>query len=244
MKIPFVGTLKSFVEFLFPAACPLCDAPVSTHGELCGDCWCAFAWIDGAKCSVCGYPFSSELDLGASPMCAVCAAGNNEMDLIRSASVYDDASRAAMLPFKHGGRIAYSRFMSRAMIWSLRDVDADFDVVMPVPLARRRLIHRTYNQATLLGHQIARAAGKPLDVDSVRRRHRPDMGRMNAHQRKENIRGVFTVVNPDKIRDKKILLVDDVFTSGATLNELHRVLIRAGARSVCGVTFARVVKTV
>lgn len=183
-------------------------------------------------------------DVGGASSCPVCARDEFYLEWLRSACRYDEMSRSVMLPFKHGGRIKYARFMARAMIWALRDRAADFDIVMPVPLARPRLIHRTYNQATLLARPIARAMEVPLDVDSVRRRHRPDMGHMTPRQRKENISGVFTVVRPERIRGRKILLVDDVYTSGATLSELRRVLQRAGAKSVCGVTFCRVVRTV
>lgn len=195
-------------------------------------------------CVKCGYPFPADLDLGGMPLCPVCAAGKCELDLIRSACVYDDASRSAMLPFKHGGRIKYARFMSRAMIWALRDTDIDADVVIPVPLASRRLFKRGYNQATLLARPIARALGVPMDLDSVRRKYRPDMGHKNARQRMENIRGVFSVINPDRIRGRKILLVDDVMTTGATFSEMRRVLIRAGASAVYGVTFCRVVRAI
>lgn len=195
-------------------------------------------------CIKCGYPFPADLDLGGMPLCPVCAAGKCELDLIRSACVYDDASRSAMLPFKHGGRIKYARFMSRAMIWALRDTDIDADVVMPVPLASRRLFKRGYNQATLLARPIARALGVPMDLDSVRRKYRPDMGHKNARQRMENIRGVFSVINPDRIRGRKILLVDDVMTTGATFSEMRRVLIRAGASAVYGVTFCRVIRAI
>lgn len=195
-------------------------------------------------CIKCGYPFPADLDLGGMPLCPVCAAGKCELDLIRSACVYDDASRSAMLPFKHGGRIKYARFMSRAMIWALRDTDIDADVVMPVPLASRRLFKRGYNQATLLARPIARVLGVPMDLDSVRRKYRPDMGHKNARQRMENIRGVFSVINPDRIRGRKILLVDDVMTTGATFSEMRRVLIRAGASAVYGVTFCRVVRAI
>jgi len=239
-----VKLIRAFIEFLFPPACPLCDTPVSIHGELCGDCWSAMNWISGAKCARCGYPFPLELDLPDGAMCPVCASGKNELDWIRSACVYDDVSRSAMLPFKHGGRVGYARFMSRAMIWSLRDVNVDADIVMPVPLARGRLFKRGYNQATLLARPIARALGVKMDVDSVHRKYRPDMGHKNARQRAENIHGVFTVVNPDAIRGRKILLVDDVMTTGATFSELRRVLMRAGATAVYGVTFCRVAHTI
>ena len=232
------------IGFLFPPACPLCDTPVSTHGQLCGTCWAAINWIDNPKCYRCGYPFPANLDLDDRPMCPVCAAGKCELDWIRSACVYDDASRSAMLPFKHGGRIRYARFMSHAMIWALRDIDVDADIVMPVPLASRRLFHRGYNQATLLARPISRALGVPMDLDSVHRKYRPDMGHKNSRERAANIHGVFSVITPDKIRGKKILLVDDVMTTGATFAELRRILIASGAVAVYGVSFCRVVRAI
>lgn len=239
-----VKVLDKIIQFLFPPACPICGTPVSTHGELCADCWLAINWIDCPKCVKCGYPFSVDLDLGGLSLCPTCASGKCELDWIRSACVYDDVSRAAMLPFKHGGRIHYARFMSRAMMWALRDIDVDADVVMPVPLANGRLFKRGYNQATLLACPIANVLGVEMDLDSVRRIYRPDMGHKNARERAENIRGVFRVVRPNNIRGKRILLVDDVMTTGATFSELRRVLMRAGAESVYGVTFCRVVRTV
>ena len=239
-----VNPFTKILEFLFPPVCPLCDTPVSVHGELCADCWSNFAWIDDAKCARCGYPFSTEITVCADALCPVCASGNCEPDWIRSACIYDDVSRSAMLPFKHGGRIKYACFMSRAMIWALRDVNVDADVVMPVPLANRRLFKRGYNQATLLARPIAHALGGGVDDDSVRRKHRPDMGHKNSRERALNIHGVFSVASPDKIRGKRILLVDDVMTTGATFCELRRALLRAGASAVYGVTFCRVARVV
>ncbi len=239
-----VKILNKIIGFLFPPACPLCDTPVSTHGELCADCWISINWIDNPKCVKCGYPFPEDLDLGGIPLCPTCASGKCELDWVRSACVYDDASRSAMLPFKHGGCVQYARFMSRAMMWALRDIDVDIDVVMPVPLANRRLFKRGYNQATLLARPIAHVLGVAMDVGSIKRIHRPDMGHKNARERAANIHGVFSVVNADKIRGKRILLVDDVMTTGATFSELRRVLVRAGAASVYGVTFCRVVRAI
>ena len=233
-----------FIEFLFPSACPLCGAAVSTNGELCADCWCEFNWIGAPRCEKCGYPFPANLDLGVHPLCPNCASGGCALDLIRSACTYDDASRGAVLPFKHAGRIKNAAFMARAMIWALRDTDISPDIVMPVPLAWRRLFHRGYNQATLLARPIAHAYGVPMDLSSLRRKYRPDMGHKSAAQRAENIHGVFSVVHPDKIRGRKILLVDDVMTTGATFAELRRVLTKAGASAVYGVTFCRVARAI
>ena len=113
-----------------------------------------------------------------------------------------------------------------------------------MPLAYRRLFKRTYNQATLLARPIASVLGVKMDLDSVRRKYRDDMGHKNARQRAENIHGVFVVRRPDKIRGKKILLVDDVMTTGATFSELRRELMRAGAIAVYGVSFCRVVRAI
>lgn len=236
--------LNSCIDFLFPSACPLCGTPVSTHGELCADCWTSFNWISNPKCTKCGYPFPANLDLGNRPLCPKCASGNCALDFIRAACVYDDVSKAAMLPFKHSGRIKYFNFMSRAMMWAMRDMNDLPDVIIPVPLAWRRLCHRGYNQATLLARPIAKAMKVKIDLDSVHRIYRPDMGHKNAAQRAENIRGVFKVVKPERIKGKKILLVDDVMTTGATFSELKRVLMKAGAVSVSGVVFCRVVKVI
>ena len=233
---------NKFVEFLFPASCPLCSAPVSTHGELCGDCWSCFDWINGPKCKCCGYPFPDDYEPNEKSMCPICAAGKNELDYIRAACVYDDFSRTAMLPFKHAGQIKYAKFMSRAMIWALRDLDISPDIVMPVPLAAKRLFKRGYNQATLLARPISNVYKAKLDLDSVHRQYRENMGHKTHAQRLQHIRGVFGVIKPENIRGKKILLVDDVMTSGATLTELGRVLRHAGASAVYGVVFCRVVR--
>lgn len=234
--------LDAFIEFLYPPACPVCGASVETHGELCGDCWGCFDWIDGAHCACCGYPFPDDYEASPGALCPVCAAGKNELEYVRAACIYDDMSRSVMLPFKHGGRIQYARFMSHAMIWAMRDVDIAPDLIMPVPLANRRLFHRAYNQATLLSREIARVYNAPIDFDSVRRKYRPNMGHKTHAQRFEHIRGVFNVARPEHIRGKKILLVDDVMTSGATFAELSRVLRRAGATEIYGVVFCRVVR--
>lgn len=241
----FLGSLCNVVlDFLFPATCAICDKTVSKNGELCPDCWKLFEWISNPKCYKCGYPFPADLDLGDKPLCPVCAAGKSELDFVRSVCVYNDISRDVILPFKHSGRIAYAKFMSKAMINALRDLDLKPDLVLPVPLSNRRLLHRGYNQATLLSRDIAKYYKTKLDFDSVHRIHRSDMGHKNAKQRAENIAGVFKVLKPNNIKNKNILIVDDVMTTGATFAELYKTLKKAGANEVYGVTFARVVKAI
>ncbi len=239
-----VKLLNKILDFLYPPICPICNESVESHGALCANCWARFNWISNPKCFKCGYPFPADLDLGPTPLCPHCAAGECDLDFIRSACVYDDVSKDIMLPFKHASQLKYQTLMSRAMINALRDLDLDIDVVMPVPLAWKRLFKRGYNQATLLARPIAKHYHADLDVDSLRRKYKTDMGHKNAKQRRENVRGVFKVIDKDKIRRKKILLVDDVMTSGATFYELNRVLRKAGASAVYAVSFCRVVHAI
>nr|MBQ0091225.1 ComF family protein [Candidatus Enterousia merdequi] len=222
----------------------MCGNSVSVHGTLCSKCWSEFNWISNPKCYKCGYPFPADLDLGNKPMCPHCASGECELDCIRSACVYDNISKNIMLPFKHASALKYQTLMSNAMINCLRDLNLDIDVVMPVPLAYKRLWKRGYNQATLLARPIAKYFNAGLDVDSVSRKYKSDMGHKTSKQRRENVRGVFQIVNKEGLVGKKILLVDDVMTSGATFYELNRVLRKAGVSAVYAVSFCRVVHAI
>jgi len=221
----------------------MCKTLSIENGVLCAQCWTRFNWISDPKCSLCGYPFPANLDLGPRPLCPDCAGGKTVADFMRSACVYDDASRDVMLPFKHAAALRYRNLMARAMINSLSGAPA-FDMVMPVPLSFRRLFKRGYNQAALLARPVAKHFSVPMDVDSVRRIHRADMGHKNAKERKANIRGVFRVARPGNVKGKTVLIVDDVMTTGATIFEMRRVLKRAGAKKVYAVVFCRVVRSI
>lgn len=178
------------------------------------------------------------------PLCPGCASGKTKLDFIRAACCYDDISKCLVLPFKYAYRLDYTKFMSRAMMWALRDLDLHPDIIIPVPLANRRLWRRGYNQATLLARPIARVMNVKLDIKSVHRKYRVNMGHMNEKERAKNIRGVFKIIHPDKIKGRKILLIDDVMTTGATLSELCRALKRAGADEIYGLVFSRVIRTI
>lgn len=232
------------MNFIYPPICPVCNDLVESHGNLCATCWSRFNWISNPKCFKCGYPFPADLDLGPKPLCPHCASGECDLDFIRSACVYDDISKNIMLPFKHASQLKYQSLMSKAMINCLRDLNLEVDVVLPVPLAYKRLFKRGYNQATLLARPIAKHFNAVLDIDSISRKYRQDMGHKSSKQRRENVRGVFVIKNKDNIRGKKILIVDDVMTSGATFYELNRVLRKAGASAVYAVSFCRVVHAI
>lgn len=196
-------------------------------------------------CSRCGYPFPANIERGKNMLCPDCIARKSKLDWMRSACVYDDASRAMMLAFKHGARLEFTQPMARAMINALRELNIpDEMIVMPVPLAVRRLWKRGYNQAALLSRPIAKHFGVKVDYDSVRRQFRPDMGHKNAKARRRNIAGAFIVVKPEQIKNRAVLIVDDVHTTGATFEELSKVLKKSGAKWVGGITFCRTVRAI
>ena len=239
-----VKLFNQILDFIYPPTCPICGELVELHGTMCSKCWSGFNWISNPKCFKCGYPFPADLDLGEHPLCPHCAAGECDLDFIRSACVYDDVSKNIMLPFKHASALKYQTLMSRSMINCLRDLDFNIDVVIPVPLAYRRLFKRGYNQATLLARPIAKHYHAKLDIDSISRKYRPDMGHKTTKQRRENVHGVFKIKNTNKLRGKSVLLVDDVMTSGATFYELNRILRNAGVSHVYAVSFCRVVHAI
>ena len=236
--------LNAILDFIFPPRCPICGELVSGHGQICISCWNKFNWLGDPKCARCGYPFPANLERAKTMLCSDCIGNITKLDWARAACAYDDASREMMLAFKHGGKLQNGIPMSRAMTPLLRELPVKEVIVMPVPLAYRRLWKRGYNQASILARPIAKRLGAPVDYDSVRRIHRADMGHKNKDQRKRNIAGVFRIVRPDKIRGHAVLLVDDVFTTGATMNELAKVLKKAGAKWVGGITFCRIVKAI
>lgn len=231
-------------EFIFSANCPICKNLVSEHGQMCGECWSKFNWISDPKCHICGYPFPANIDLGPSPLCPVCAASKNELDWVRSACVYDDFSRDIILPFKYASRFQFKRIIARAMINCARELPTHPDIVMPIPLANKRLRKRGYNQAALLAVPIAKYLGVKVDYDSMYRIYREDMGNKTAKQREANIKGVFKMLNPNAVRGKTILLIDDVMTSGNTFKEMRRILKKNGAVAVYGISFCRTVREI
>jgi ComF family protein len=160
--------------------------------------------------------------------------------------IYNDGSRRLVLAFKHADRIdaapAWGEWLARAGA----DLLADADFLVPVPLHHRRLISRRYNQAALMAQALGRTSGLPVVVDALRRvRATPSQGRMNRSQRERNVAGAFAVraSRQESIRDARIVLVDDVITTGATLTACIRPLLHAGAANVDVLTLARVTRT-
>lgn len=190
---------------------------------------------------MCQRPFGASIPDGS--ICAPCLASPPRHDGIAAGTLYNDASRKLVLTFKHGRRIALAPMLARFILARLSPVVGPDWLIVPVPLHRWRLWRRGYNQAALLGRELARARGATLLVDGlIRRKQTPPLGGLGRTARARMLGGAIAL-NPRRgaqIRGARIVLVDDVLTSGATTSACVSALKRAGAAEVVIACFARV----
>ena len=229
------------VDLVLPPTCPGCAAAVADGHALCPRCWSTVRFIEPPLCPVYGTPFAH--DLGATIVSAEAMADPPPFRRARSATVYGDVSRKLMHQLKYHDRPHVAEAMAIAMHRAGRELVSDQPLVVPVPLHRWRLWRRKFNQAALLAARVARLAGlehDPMILARVKPAH-TQVG-LTLTQRKENVRGAFRVPNEMRARiaGRNVLLVDDVYTSGATAKAATRALLRAGAACVDVLTFARV----
>lgn len=203
--------------------------------------WADVTFLDAPWCEACGFPFEYAVQGGS--LCARCSVKRPAFDRARAAMAYDDGSRALILSFKHGGRTEGLASFAAQMRRAGRDILTDADLLIPVPLHSTRLIKRRYNQATLLARALAKITPAEFAPDVLFRTRRTDsQGGFNARARAENVRGAFSVNQIDRIKGRNLVLIDDVLTTGATLEACARALKQAGAARVDGICLARVAK--
>lgn len=236
--------LRRLVDSVLPPRCIHCRALVHRETALCAECWPLFGFLAPPLCQCCGFPF--EYDPGPThALCAACAARRPLFERARAVLVYGEQSRRLVLDFKHGDLTwpapAFGRWLARAGV----DLVAEADLAAAVPLHRSRLFARRYNQAAVLALALGRETGLAVQPDLlVRSRPTPSQGRMSPAARRRNVRGAFAV-RPGAVgcvEGRRVLLIDDVLTTGATAEECARTLLRAGAAAVDVLTLARVVR--
>ncbi len=234
---------QQVVDLVYPPACIACRRATSQHGVLCAKCWGQTPFIERPYCERLGTPFAQDLGHGIiSP------------DAFANPPVYHRARAVARFEagpvremvhrLKYGDRLELAKPMGQWMARAGAELLADADLIVPVPLHRWRLFGRRFNQAAVLATEVSRASGvecNPLILERVRRTI-PQVGLTRA-QRADNVQGAFRVPihGRERLRGLKIVLVDDVMTSGATANAAARILLRAGALRVDALVFARVV---
>ncbi len=210
---------------------------------VCADCWGKLTFLGDPCCLCCGYPF--ELSLGKDALCGACSGRPKAFDRCRAALSYDACSKDMIIGYKHADRTHLTEIFARWMSGAGREFWNSADVLVPVPLHPRRLLSRRYNQSALLAKVLARQHNKVFVPDLLlRRKNTVSQGQLSSSGRWRNVAGAFEVNPVRKINldGKNILLIDDVYTTGATVDACSRILRKEGAGSVCALVLARVLR--
>jgi ComF family protein len=227
------AVFTALTELLFPTLCLSCGGVLSERREhpFCPDCHARIRFITAPLCPVCGIPYPVK----ESPdhVCGDCLLKKGHIGTARSLGVYESVLLDAIHAFKYGGNLTLGERLGRLM--------AQHDY--PVPLHPRRLRQRGFNQAVILAREISRSHDMAMDFRTLRRV--VDTGSqtgLKKEERRSNIRKAFSITDPERIRGQNILLVDDVYTTGSTLGECARTLLKAGAEVVGALTLARAIQ--
>lgn len=233
--------VRQIVDFALPPRCPGCGIVSAEQHLFCLDCWQGLRFLGDPCCHRCGLPF--EYDSGDGAQCGACLADPPAYDRLRAAVAYGDIARRVALKLKYSGRPGVALTLARFMQRHISPAD-DGAVLMPVPLHRWRIWKRGYNQSALIVTALAKRTGLEPRLDLLRRvKATPPLKGMGRRERALAVRGAFQVVPGAKhaIAGRTIILVDDVFTTGATANGCAKVLKRAGAAKVNILCWARVI---
>lgn len=236
---------SALLRFVLPSGCAVCQEPlgVGSRSVVCGACWARIRLLDAPFCPRCGRPFwGMTVAHPSSHLCQACRMRSPQYLLARSAALYerDDPLREVVLLFKHGRKIALGAHLGRLMAERAeRLVDRPVDAIVPVPLHPMRERERGFNQADVLACVLARRLRRPVLRNALLRARPtpPQAGKLR--ERARNVRRAFVVRRPEEIAGRSLLVVDDVLTTGATVNECAKVLMKAGARAVLVYTLAR-----
>ncbi len=231
--------LSGLADLLFPPRCAICGAATEKDG-FCGDCLAQVEFIGHPMCPRCGMPYPVEN--GVDHLCGDCIKGRQNFSVARSVGIYKNNILEIVHRFKYGRKLTAGRLLGSMMAdraECLLNI-GDYDVIIPVPLHKERLRERGFNQSLLLAREISGRFGIPVDFESLRRvRDTGTQVSLSGSRRRENVRGAFEAAG--SVRGKRVLLIDDVLTTGSTVGECARELVGKGAREVAVYTVARAV---
>ena len=233
---------QNIIDALLPPQCLLCGKILQGRNGLCEDCFSKISFISAPLCRKCGHPLPHGTSVLSCPNCV--NDNKNPFQMQRSMVYYDDGSRPLITNFKFHDRTENASFLAGWLYTAGHDIwQNGVDVLIPVPLHQARLHHRKFNQSALLCKELSKLTKIPTDYTSlIRCKNTKPQVECNGNARRHNIKGAFQVTKQNKIEGKRIVLVDDVMTTGSTLRECGEVLLKAGALSVDALTVARVIK--
>jgi ComF family protein len=238
-----VAGSASLVRAILPPSCLACGVPISSEGGLCSTCWGRLSLIERPFCERLAIPFT--FDLGDGTLSTEAIADPPPFERLRAVALFGDVARQLVHGLKYRDHLELVRWMALWMVRAGGDVIDDADVIVPVPLHRRSLWWRRFNQSAALAAAIATRTGKRTALDAIKRiRPTGNQVGLGRKAREANVRGAFRV-EPEKrfeVAERRVLLVDDVYTTGATVKAVTRALRRAGADAVDALVFARVAR--
>ena len=232
---------ETAIVFLYPAKCRVCEEflGVTSMPYICADCWQDMQFLEPPWCDICGTPEVNGL-------CDACAVSPPRYGKLRSIAFYHTTLQQAIHLFKFEKKRVFTQPLVQLINTHIpSDCDiAEYDFVLPIPIHKKRLRERGFNQAALLADGIAKAEDIPVLVDTlVRKRHTVAQSSLDSAARQQNIVGAFGVRNPDIISGKRLLIIDDVFTTGATIREAVSELWTADPAEIDVLTLARTLNT-
>jgi len=237
------GIVKGLIDLIFPPHCVFCGTPFAEDdsAEICPDCLRNIRFISPPICPKCGFPFV--MGIGEDHLCGQCLQRQWHFGSARALGLYEGAIREAIHQLKYRGKSFLAKSLAGLLDRGYPFIDyGSYDLLVPVPLHPKRLRERGFNQALILGKAIGRREGIPCRGFLLKKiTWSPPQIDLSPRERKENVKGSFAVTDPGRVRGKRLLLIDDVMTTGSTVNECARELLKAGAGEVDVFTLARTV---
>ena len=231
-----ISIFEKLINFLIPPRCVLCGDEIVLAQTLCPKCFSNITFISEPACKLC----ASELPY-EKYACTNCSKLTEIFyDHIKSVLKYDDFSKQLILKFKHGDKTQLSKFFSNIMSAKIQYFDHTFDYIIPVPIHWKRYIKRKYNQSHLIASMLSKKHNIPISVNNLYRIKNTKMQHGNIESRENNIRNAFKIQH-NIFTNKNILIIDDVITTGSTINEIAKTLKQSGnAKYVAALTVAKV----